>query len=259
MKAAIYARKSTDDSDRSDDNKSVTRQVERAKAYADARGWSVSAEHVFTDDGISGGEFINRPGFSRLMDAAKRRELGAIIMSEPSRLGRDMIRTSYHRVEMSSVDDRVLEAIEHLVLAPANVAYVVERAAHLVARRLRENPGRPREIETEIAKLRRETDRLVAAIAADDPPQSLVAALRDRKARIETLTGELVGLRTNTAPGALDVARLKRALRERAGRFKDELRADVPAGPGGPQEAPGRPSGVQACHGWQAEKLCIRG
>ena len=37
MKAVIYARKSTDEDDRSDDNKSVTRQVERAKAYADAR------------------------------------------------------------------------------------------------------------------------------------------------------------------------------------------------------------------------------
>ncbi len=104
MKAAIYARKSTDEGDRNDDNRSVTRQIERARSYATARGWSVAEGHVFTDDGISGGEFINRPGFSRLMDAAKRREFGAIIMSEPSRLGRDMIRTSYHLAELLDAD-----------------------------------------------------------------------------------------------------------------------------------------------------------
>lgn len=100
MKTAIYARKSTDDNDRNEDNKSVTRQVERARDYAKARGWTVADEHVFTDDGISGGEFINRPGFSRLMEAAKRHEVRAIIMSEPSRLGRDMIRTSYYLTEL---------------------------------------------------------------------------------------------------------------------------------------------------------------
>jgi len=38
MRAAIYAHKSTDDNDRNQDNKSVTRQVERAKTYAKAKG-----------------------------------------------------------------------------------------------------------------------------------------------------------------------------------------------------------------------------
>ena len=33
MKAAIYARKSTDDNDRNPENKSITRQTEPAKAY----------------------------------------------------------------------------------------------------------------------------------------------------------------------------------------------------------------------------------
>ncbi len=37
MKAAIYARKSTDDNDRDGDNKSVTRQIYRACAYAVAK------------------------------------------------------------------------------------------------------------------------------------------------------------------------------------------------------------------------------
>ena len=38
MKAAIYARKSTDDNDKNEENKSVTRQIDRAKAYAKAKG-----------------------------------------------------------------------------------------------------------------------------------------------------------------------------------------------------------------------------
>jgi DNA invertase Pin-like site-specific DNA recombinase len=40
MIAAIYARKSTDQSDRADEARSVTRQVEHAKAYAATKGWT---------------------------------------------------------------------------------------------------------------------------------------------------------------------------------------------------------------------------
>ena len=61
MKAAIYARKSTDDNGRDAENKSVTRQVEHAKAYAASKGWTVPDEHVYVDDGVSGAEFKNRP------------------------------------------------------------------------------------------------------------------------------------------------------------------------------------------------------
>jgi DNA invertase Pin-like site-specific DNA recombinase len=39
--AAVYARKSTDDSDRDAEARSTTRQVERATAYAVAKGWTV--------------------------------------------------------------------------------------------------------------------------------------------------------------------------------------------------------------------------
>ncbi|HUP38016.1 MAG TPA: recombinase family protein [Candidatus Limnocylindria bacterium] len=45
MIAAIYARKSTDQNV-ADEEKSVTRQIERATAYAHAKGWSVAAGHV---------------------------------------------------------------------------------------------------------------------------------------------------------------------------------------------------------------------
>lgn len=92
MRAAIYARKSTDDSDRHEDNRSVTRQTERAQAFCKARGWVVSDDHVFVDDGISGAEYQNRPGLLRLMAALKG--FDTVVMSEISRLGRDMVRNA---------------------------------------------------------------------------------------------------------------------------------------------------------------------
>jgi len=46
MIAAIYARKSTEQVGVSEDDKSVTRQVEHAKAYALRKGWTVLDAHV---------------------------------------------------------------------------------------------------------------------------------------------------------------------------------------------------------------------
>jgi len=40
MIAAVYACKSTDDSDRNAEARSTTRQIERAAAYAQAKGWT---------------------------------------------------------------------------------------------------------------------------------------------------------------------------------------------------------------------------
>ena len=54
MIAAIYARKSTDDSDRTEDARSTTRQVERARQFAAARGWRVADDHVYIDESVSG-------------------------------------------------------------------------------------------------------------------------------------------------------------------------------------------------------------
>lgn len=91
MKTAIYARKSNDD-DRAEENKSVTRHVDNAKAFAEKQGWTVDPDHIYIDDGISGAEFLERPGLLRMMGALK--EFNVIVMSELSRLGRDMVRCS---------------------------------------------------------------------------------------------------------------------------------------------------------------------
>jgi DNA invertase Pin-like site-specific DNA recombinase len=95
MIAAIYARKSTDQH-LPDAEKSVTRQVEHATAYAERKGWTVDPAHVYQDDGISGAEFVKRPGFLRLMNALKPKPgFQVLIMSEESRLGRENIETGW--------------------------------------------------------------------------------------------------------------------------------------------------------------------
>jgi DNA invertase Pin-like site-specific DNA recombinase len=73
MITAVYARKSTDQAGVADDEKSVARQIEHARLYAAKKGWTVADEHVYADDGISGAEFVKRPGFLRLMNALKPR------------------------------------------------------------------------------------------------------------------------------------------------------------------------------------------
>jgi site-specific DNA recombinase len=95
MIAAIYARKSTDQNV-PDEEKSVTRQIERARAYAARKGWAIADAHVYADDGISGAEFTKRPGFLRLMNALRpRAPFQVLIMAEESRLGRESIEVAY--------------------------------------------------------------------------------------------------------------------------------------------------------------------
>ena len=107
MIAAIYARKSTDQN-LPDIEKSVTRQVERATAYAKRKGWTVDPAHVYQDDGISGAEFVKRPGFLRLMNALKPRPpFQVLIMSEESRLGREQIETAWEQLGHATIKQTV--------------------------------------------------------------------------------------------------------------------------------------------------------
>ena len=51
MPAAIYCRKSTDQTGVSEDQKSVARKVEHARNYAIRRGWKIADQHVCVDVG----------------------------------------------------------------------------------------------------------------------------------------------------------------------------------------------------------------
>ncbi len=139
MIAAIYARKSTEQSGVIEEEKSVTRQIEHAKAYAASKGWNVSEEHIFVDDGVSGAEFVKRPGFIRLMNALKPRPtFHLLIMSEESRLGRESIETSYALKQIMDAGIRVFfyledrertldNALDKVLLSLTNFASEMER------------------------------------------------------------------------------------------------------------------------------------
>jgi site-specific DNA recombinase len=124
MIAAIYARKSTEQNGVGDETKSVTRQIEHAKAYATKKGWVVAEDYVYVDDGISGAEFVKRPGFLRLMNALKPKPpFQVLIMSEESRLGREQIETAYALKQIITAGVRVfyyLEDRERILESPTD-------------------------------------------------------------------------------------------------------------------------------------------
>src|SRR6267143_4663801 len=139
MIAAIYARKSTEQNGIGEDEKSVTRQIEHARAYATRKGWQVADEHVYTDDGISGAEFENRPGLLRLVSALRPRPaFDVLIMSEESRLGREQIETAYTLKQITDAGVRVFfyledrertlgSALDKVMLSLTNFAAEMER------------------------------------------------------------------------------------------------------------------------------------
>ena len=113
MIAAVYARKSTEQNGVGDEEKSVTRQIEHAKTYATKKGWIVAEDYVYVDDGISGAEFVKRPGFLRLMNALKPKPpFQVLIMSEESRLGREQIETTYALKQIITAGVRVFYYLE---------------------------------------------------------------------------------------------------------------------------------------------------
>lgn len=113
LRAALYARKSTDQGSVADEAKSVARQLDHARQYAAAKGWIVDETCVFVDDGISGAEFARRPGFVRLMAAlAPRPRFQVLIMSEESRLGRETIETGYALKQLVRAGVRVFFYLE---------------------------------------------------------------------------------------------------------------------------------------------------
>jgi DNA invertase Pin-like site-specific DNA recombinase len=107
MIAAVYARKSTDQN-LPDAEKSVARQIAHATAYAARKGWTVDPAHVYQDDGISGAEFLKRPGYLALMNALRPRPpFQVLVTMEQSRLGRSLDEVPYALKRITDAGVRV--------------------------------------------------------------------------------------------------------------------------------------------------------
>jgi DNA invertase Pin-like site-specific DNA recombinase len=118
MIAAIYARKSTDQNV-STEAKSVTRQVEQAKAFAARKGWTVSDAHVYVDDGISGTEFKKRPAFMLMMSAlTPTAPFRRLIVSEQKSIGREMAETGFVIKQLAQAGVEIFEYVHGQSLTP---------------------------------------------------------------------------------------------------------------------------------------------
>jgi DNA invertase Pin-like site-specific DNA recombinase len=95
LRFATYSRKSNED-DRTEDHKSVARQVDQATRWVEQRGGVVLPDHIYSDEDISGAEFRERRGLLRFLDSVKNgRPFAGVVMSEQSRLGREQLETGY--------------------------------------------------------------------------------------------------------------------------------------------------------------------
>ena len=83
---AIYGRVSTQ---RQAQSQSTEPQLERLRAYVLAQNWDLAPEHIFRDDGYSGG-ILQRPGLDRLRDAVASARIDRILITAPDCLARNL-------------------------------------------------------------------------------------------------------------------------------------------------------------------------
>jgi DNA invertase Pin-like site-specific DNA recombinase len=89
MIAAIYARKSAEQHSADADAKSVSRQIENARAFATAKGWSVAEPHVYADDAVSGAEVRRLENRQRMLDIIRAgAPFQVLLMRDDSRFSR---------------------------------------------------------------------------------------------------------------------------------------------------------------------------
>jgi site-specific DNA recombinase len=88
MRAAIYARYSTDDQRAT----SIDDQVRRCHETATREGIDIDPAFVFSDDAVSGSSKGKgkRPGYQQLLDAIEAGEVRTVVVDELSRLTRDV-------------------------------------------------------------------------------------------------------------------------------------------------------------------------
>ena len=82
--AAIYARVS---SDQQKEDKTIASQTATLVAYACSEGYTVPAEWIFEDEGVSGATLV-RPGLERVRDLVAEGQIQAVLVLSPDRLSR---------------------------------------------------------------------------------------------------------------------------------------------------------------------------
>jgi site-specific DNA recombinase len=84
MRTALYARVSTERQER---QQTIESQLAALRAWAVAGGHALAEEHVFRDEGYSGGR-LDRPGLDALRDAVRDGAVECVAVLSPDRLAR---------------------------------------------------------------------------------------------------------------------------------------------------------------------------
>ena len=144
---AIYVRVSTP---RQAQSQSTEQQLERLRAYVLAQNWDLAPEHIFRDDGYSGG-ILQRPGLDRLRDAVASARIDRILITAPDRLARNYVHQvllveelQRHGAEVEFLD-RPMSRDPHDQLLLQIRGAVAEYERTLIAERMRR--GRLRRLE----------------------------------------------------------------------------------------------------------------
>ncbi|MEO8680159.1 MAG: recombinase family protein [Vicinamibacterales bacterium] len=121
LRAAIYARKSTEQKGVADEAKSVKRQTDNARTFALSRGWTISDAHIYIDDGKSGAEFERRAGLQSLLAALQPRPpFQVLIVSEQKSLGRESYETQGLIKKLAQAGVEIFEYGHGRSLTPKN-------------------------------------------------------------------------------------------------------------------------------------------
>ena len=84
MRAAVYARVSTDRQER---NQTIDSQLTALRSWATVNGHELAGAHVFRDEGYSGSR-LDRPALDRLRDAVRDADIDLVAVYSPDRLAR---------------------------------------------------------------------------------------------------------------------------------------------------------------------------
>ena len=87
MRVAVYARVSTA---RQAQAQTIDQQLARARAVFHERGWTLTEEQIYRDDGYSGAT-LQRPGLDRLRDRAALADFELLLVTAPDRLARKYV------------------------------------------------------------------------------------------------------------------------------------------------------------------------
>ncbi len=104
MKAAIYARVSTND-------QNCEMQLRELREYLARRGWELGEE--FIDAGFSGAK-ASRPALDRLMAAAARREFDCVLVWKLDRFGRSVLHLSQQLATLASHGIRFISSSQSI-------------------------------------------------------------------------------------------------------------------------------------------------